>query len=68
MTVYESIKKGLEQAIAYEKGEVSEARFELLTPKEISQKYERWIDDGEKWVPFEEWEARLNETDKSNLS
>ena len=29
--------------------------YELLTPKEISQKYERWIDDGEKWVPFEEY-------------
>ena len=33
----------------------ADARFELLTPKEISQKYERWIDDGEKWVPFEEY-------------
>lgn len=30
MTVYESIKKGLEQAIAYEKGETSEARYETV--------------------------------------
>ena len=33
----------------------NEPNYELLTPKEISQKYERWVDDGEKWVPFEEY-------------
>lgn len=39
MSIYESLKRGLEQAIAYEHGEQSEARAVVLETK----KYGRWV-------------------------
>lgn len=36
-----------------------DARLALMTPDEILQKYDIYVDDGEKWVPFEEYSGEV---------